>query len=283
MKDINRTTIRSNHLKNSKRGKRRIKQRRLRKVRLFAFTAPAFVLVLLLGWRLTKSDPNTDYENILTSQNTTFEDDTNDIKQQPEETESHITKTQNANDWNLILVNPWNHIPEKYEIKKKILKNGHAVDERCYPDLQKMMDDCRAAGYSPLICSSYRTKEKQERLYNNNVKSFVSQGYSEANAQVEAGKSVAVPGTSEHQLGLAVDIVDINNQNLDSSQEGTKVQQWLMHNSWKYGFILRYPSDKSNITGIIYEPWHYRYVGNDAAKYIYENAICFEEYLEMLK
>ena len=98
-------------------------------------------------------------------------------------------------------------------------------------------------------------------------------------AKEKAGASIAVPGTSAHNLGLAVDLVDINNQNLDSSQEQTDVQQWLMQNSWRYGFILRYPSDKSALTGIVYEPWHYRYVGEVAAQYIYEHNICLEEYL----
>lgn len=182
-------------------------------------------------------------------------------------------------DWRLLLVNPWTPIPDDYEVSLTKLKNGHSVDERCYPGLQAMMDDCRAAGLKPIICSSYRTQETQQRLFNNIVKKYLAKGYSEEDARVEAGKSVAVPGTSEHQLGLAVDIVDISNQILDSSQEKTAVQKWLMENSWRYGFILRYPNDKSDLTGIIYEPWHYRYVGKVAAKEIYEQRICLEEYL----
>ena len=182
--------------------------------------------------------------------------------------------------WNLILVNPWNPLPENYSFTKKELSNGHAVDERCYPDLQAMMDACRAAGNSPVICSSYRSYEKQQSLYQNKVNRLAAQGYSQETAREEAAKAVALPGTSEHQLGLAVDIVDIANQNLDSSQEDTAVQQWLMEHSWEYGFILRYPNDKSDITGIIYEPWHYRYVGKDAAAEIYQQGLCLEEYLE---
>ena len=181
--------------------------------------------------------------------------------------------------WNLLLVNPWNPLPEDYTFTLKELSNGHAVDERCYPDLQAMMDACRADGLSPLICSSYRSQEKQGSLFQNKVERLISQGMSREDAKVEAGKTVAVPGTSEHQLGLAVDIVDINNQNLDSSQESTAVQQWLIAHSWEYGFILRYPNDKSELTGIIYEPWHYRYVGKDAAKEIHETGVCLEEYL----
>ena len=105
------------------------------------------------------------------------------------------------------------------------------------------------------------------------------QGYAQTDAEEEAGKVVARPGTSEHQLGLAVDIVDLDNQNLDETQEDTAVQQWLMAHSWEYGFILRYPGGKSEITGIIYEPWHYRYVGRDAAAEIYAQGVCLEEYL----
>ena len=182
--------------------------------------------------------------------------------------------------WNLILVNPWNSLPADYTLSLTELKNGLSVDSRCYPDLQAMMDACRADGLSPVICSVYRTQEYQEKLFQNKVSRLIAQGYSEADATVEAGKSVAVPGTSEHQLGLAVDIVDINNQHLDESQESTAVQKWLMEHCWEYGFILRYPNDKSEITGIIYEPWHYRYVGHEDAEQIHSLGVCLEEYLE---
>jgi len=182
-------------------------------------------------------------------------------------------------DWQLLLVNEQNPLPDSFEVKLKKLANGHSVDERCFDDLQAMMDDCRAEGLSPLICSSYRPWDKQQSLYQRKVKQWTAKGYSLENARVQAARIVAVPGTSEHQTGLAVDIVDANNQRLDSSQESTKAQQWLMKNSWKYGFILRYPSDKSELTGIIYEPWHYRYVGKEAAKEIYEQGVCLEEYL----
>lgn len=205
--------------------------------------------------------------------------ESNDI---PEEgrTEPVETPTINTSDWNLLLVNPWNKIPDDFSVELTQLKNGHAIDERAYPDLQDMMDAMRAEGLSPLICSSYRTNEKQQTLYNNQVSKYLARGFSQSEAEAEAGKWVAVPGTSEHQTGLAVDIVDINYQLLDEKQEDTAVQKWLMKNSYKYGFILRYPSDKSEITGINYEPWHYRYVGQEAAKEIYEQGICFEEYLD---
>lgn len=196
--------------------------------------------------------------------------------------ESNITESTTKIDkteWNLILVNKNNFIPENYQVKLKQLDNGQAVDERCYEDLQEMMDDCRDEGLEPVICSSYRTNEKQTELFNRQVEKWKNLGYSDSDAKTEAGKLVAVPGTSEHQLGLALDIVDISYQILDENQENTAVQKWLMQNSWKYGFILRYPTDKRDITKISYEPWHYRYVGKKAAKEIYDAGLCLEEYL----
>jgi D-alanyl-D-alanine carboxypeptidase len=184
-----------------------------------------------------------------------------------------------GSDWRFILVNPTASLPADFTVKLMQLKNGHAVDERCYPDLQQMMDDCRAEGLQPLICSSYRTNEKQQKLFDNKVNNLISQGYSSDEAREKAAAVIAVPGTSEHQTGLAVDMVDISNQNLDESQATTPVQKWLTKNSWKYGFILRYPAEKTGVTGISYEPWHYRYVGKEAAKEIYDQGICLEEYL----
>lgn len=183
-------------------------------------------------------------------------------------------------EWRLRLVNRWNPLPKSWSVNVTQLRNGQSIDERCYPDLQDMMDDCRAKGLSPVICSSYRTWTRQEELFNAEVNLLKNQGYSDEKAKEKAGTAIAVPGTSEHQLGLAVDIVDSSYQSLDKGQEDTPVQKWLMKNSWKYGFILRYPNGKSDITGIIYEPWHYRYVGKEAAKEIYQSGLCLEEWLD---
>lgn len=187
-----------------------------------------------------------------------------------------------TNDWNMILVNPWNPISEDFTVELETIENGHSVDARIAKYLKRMLEDARAAGLSPMICSSYRTNEKQQTLYTNKINYYLSQGYSQADAESEAGKWIAVPGTSEHQTGLAVDIVSSSYQLLDQKQEETAEQKWLMENSYKYGFILRYPNAKKEITGIYYEPWHYRYVGYKTAKEIYEKDICYEEYLEEL-
>ena len=210
---------------------------------------------------------------------TSKESSESEEEESSEETEGEVTVTDVEGDWRLILVNPWNKLPDGYEVPVTALSNGLYIDERVYPDLKLFIDDCRAAGHSPYICSAYRTWDTQVYLYNNQVQQWIGYGYSEDDAKIKAATVVALPGTSEHQLGLAVDIVDSDNRQLNSTQADNATQQWMMENCWKYGFILRFPSDKEDITGISYEPWHYRYVGRDAAKEITEQGICLEEYL----
>ena len=181
----------------------------------------------------------------------------------------------------LILVNPWHLLPEEYEADLENVEYGHRMDTVAAEHLREMMADCRAAGYSPLICSSFRERAKQETLFENDVRRFRYRGYSEEEAREEAARNVAVPGSSEHEAGLAADIVYLRYQSLDESQENNETQQWLMEHCWEYGFILRYPRDKQDITGITYEPWHYRYVGYDAAQEIMSRGICLEEYLNV--
>lgn len=182
-------------------------------------------------------------------------------------------------DWKLILINSENPLPENYTVELAQLGNDQAVDARIAGELEAMLEDARAEGLSPVVVSSYRTGELQQTLYSNKVARLQKQGYSQDEAQTEAARWVARPGTSEHQLGLAVDIVAESYPVLDAGQEDTPEQQWLMANSYRYGFVLRYPEDKSYITRIGYEPWHYRYVGIEAAEQMYWNDLCLEEYL----
>ena len=184
-----------------------------------------------------------------------------------------------AEDWQILLVNPWNELPEDFEVSLKALPDGQKVDERAYEDLNAMLEACREAGLRPKICSAYRTQSKQTYLYNNKIARLRNAGYSKAAAEAEAGRWVARPGTSEHQMGLALDIVSTSYQALTKKQERTQEQKWLMEHCWEYGFILRYPNDKSEITGIGYEPWHYRYVGREVALDIRDSGLCLEEYL----
>lgn len=203
--------------------------------------------------------------------------------QQGQQTDTPEENTQespvNVDDELLTVVNPWNPLPEDWVCDLVTLSDGRRVDSRCYEAFEEMMAACRDAGYAPFLCSAYRTQETQQSLYDNKVQRLMNSGMGEEEAKVEAAKAVAIPGTSEHQLGLAVDIVDANMQDLTDEQENTETQKWLMANSWRYGFIHRYPNDKTDITGIIYEPWHYRYVGKAAAQDIFNRDITLEEYV----
>ena len=182
-------------------------------------------------------------------------------------------------DWALLLANPWTPLPENFTVEVASLKNGLQVDRRIYDALSAMLQDCQAAGLHPLVCSAYRSYATQQRLYRNKIARLRAAGWSEAAAPAEAARWVAVPGTSEHQTGLALDLVSLGYQVLDRKQETTPEQQWLMAHSWEYGFILRYPEDKQEMTGIGYEPWHYRYVGKTAAAAMHQSGQCLEEYL----
>ncbi len=214
------------------------------------------------------------------AQNTAVTDTPVAVTSTPVQTAAASGLYAKQDDWRFVLVNPWYLLPQEFaEVTTSTLPNGESVDSRCYGDLVKMLDDCRAAGGEPVVCSSYRPHAKQVTLFDDEVREGMASGMSKEQAEEEAGKEVAVPGTSEHELGLAVDLCDFDYQNLDDAQGDTATQKWLMQHCWEYGFILRYPKDKTALTGIIYEPWHYRYVGKEAAEEITKKGICLEEYL----
>lgn len=179
----------------------------------------------------------------------------------------------------VLLVNPWHSLPKGYTVELAAYSDNHAVAAVCLDALRAMLRACSEAGNTAAICSAYRTNDEQTTLFQRKLEYYLDQDYSEEESRLLAGTVVAVPGTSEHQLGLAVDLVDVNNWNLDESQADMPAQKWLMEHSWEYGFILRYPNGTSEITGIIYEPWHYRYVGVEIATEIHELGITLEEYL----
>lgn len=176
--------------------------------------------------------------------------------------------------WLLMLVNRDHPIPEDYVVGDLVeLRGGQKVDRRIYPDLQEMFDAARAEGVYPIVGSGFRTREKQQSLMDNKIASYREQGYDPTEAVELAEAWVAVPGTSEHEVGICADI------NATSGSTSDEVYQWLAENAWKYGFILRYPEDKTDVTKTIYEPWHYRYVGREAAAEIQASGLCLEEYL----
>jgi D-alanyl-D-alanine carboxypeptidase len=169
--------------------------------------------------------------------------------------------------WYLILVNEWNGIPDDFDVETVEAEDGYYVDERIREPLQEMLSDCREAGFSPRIISSFRTRETQQYLYDHTANKA----------------DTAIPGHSEHECGLAIDIIDADSlcwsDPLIDEQEDMPAQKWLMEHCHEYGFILRYPKGMQEKTGIIYEPWHYRYVGKEHAESIMSNGLCLEEYL----
>ena len=179
--------------------------------------------------------------------------------------------------WNLTLVNSTHAVPEDWVVPEFTeLRNGQRVDSRIYPELQAMFDAARAAGRTPLVISSYRTYDDQKNMLVKKYRKFKEQGYSHEDAQIEALKWAAYPGYSEHQLGLAIDEGTSNSEKCSKD----RVWSWLKEHCAEYGFIWRYSEEKSAITGIANEPWHFRYVGVEAATYIMENNLCLEEYME---
>ena len=187
----------------------------------------------------------------------------------------------------ILVVNPWNPVPDGYEpdlvpLNTDVSVEGSQVDRSCYDALMEMINACNKAAPRVCVVSSYRTHEYQTNSYNRKVQSYLDKGYTQEQAEKEAATIIAKPGTSEHQLGLAVDIIDTRLWALEEEQETLPAQRWLMEHSWEFGFILRYPKERIDKTGIIYEPWHYRYVGKEVAKEIHDSGLTLEEYLEHL-
>lgn len=184
-------------------------------------------------------------------------------------------ETVDASDPMLVLVNRNHIISDEYSGELVKLDCGKSVDSRIYPDLQAMFDEMRSDGVYPIVNEGFRTKDDQKQMMEDQINAYLGEGYSRKKAEKLAESIVAPVGSSEHELGIAVDIIADK-----SKSDNETVYNWLAKNAYKYGFILRYPSNKTTITGIDYEPWHYRYVGKKAAAEIYEQGICLEEYLE---
>lgn len=172
--------------------------------------------------------------------------------------------------WQLTLVNRWNGLPENRSFWLKTIADGEKVDRRIAGALNDMLSDAEAQGYEVHLNAGFRTSAEQQALFDDKVAAFCAGGYDDATANELAGQWVSRPGTSEHELGLAVDI----------GTETPALYDWLQDNSWRYGFIQRYPENKTSLTGVAHEPWHYRYVGEEAAAEMYAQGLCLEEYID---
>lgn len=172
--------------------------------------------------------------------------------------------------WELTLVNNDSGLPEGYTFTLTTI-DGVKVDRRIVGDLKKMMRDAKDAGYDIFLNSGYRTSTEQQQIFDDKVADFRADGYDDATARGLASQWASLPGRSEHELGLAVDI----------GTATPALYDWLAAESWRYGFIQRYPYEKTNLTGVSHEPWHYRYVGENAASEMHAQGLCLEEYVAL--
>lgn len=203
-----------------------------------------------------------DYSDIDTSDNSDGEDESVNVS-------NNITQ-------NIVLVNKEYLLDKEYEPKDLVTVNVESTKQillrqEVAESLEKMFSEAELNGIKLIAVSGFRSYQYQENVYNDSINSSGVE-YTE--------QYVAIPGTSEHQTGLAVDVGSKENTLLTEEFEETKEYKWLYNNMHRYGFIVRYPKDKENITMYEYEPWHIRYVGQEVATYIMNEGITLEEYLQ---
>ena len=201
---------------------------------------------------------------------------TDDAPEKTDDGKNVFTK----DDWRLVLINKQHSIPEDYTFNLGTIKGNMQCDERIIDDLLDMLQAAKKDQVDLMICSPYRDLEYQKMLFNRKIERYMNKGMSYMEAYQLSSQAVTVPGASEHQIGLALDIVCGTYMSLDEGFGDTEAGKWLAENSCKYGFILRYPEGKEYITGIEYEPWHFRYVGVEAATVITGQEITLEEFWE---
>lgn len=182
-------------------------------------------------------------------------------------------------EWELILVNSDNKIPLDFTVNLKKVPGGYLVDERIADALNGMISAAASDGINITICSGFRTVGLQQTLLDAKVSQYKKSGKNEDDSYRLARQYLAYPGFSEHHTGLAVDFLTDGLTSLNDKFSKSDAYPWLMENAHLHGFIPRYPMDKEELTGFMFEPWHYRYVGIEHATYIKDNSLCLEEYL----
>lgn len=200
-----------------------------------------------------------------------------------------VTPVASSADWNLVLVNRENQLAEEIPMEFYLTESGYQIDSRIQEPYSQLMEAGKAAGMDLTMVSGYRSIEQQQANYDVNYQNFLASGLSEEEARTKTEEYIALPHASEHTTGLAVDITSTalanqeGNSGLLPDLENYPEGLWLKENAPKFGFILRYPKEKEAITGINFEPWHFRYVGIENAMYMTENNLTLEEYIAILK
>lgn len=258
--------------------------------KVFMLTALCLVLAIALGVMtvlyVTK-DGDTSGGEVQNGDNTDGEQMSSVISSQltPEQ-KAVMALAEELDEWNLRLVNAKNPLPNGFTVETAKIEASYArdvgmlYDAKAVSYLNQMCAAAEKDGINLLVISSHRTNARQTVLYNNQVNKQKANHPEMSDAEVKklAATISAYPGTSEHEVGLAVDF-----NSVEQSFENTAEFQWLKTHAAEYGFILRYTKEKQDITGVIYEPWHYRYVGQKHAKKINELGYCLEEYIDYLK
>lgn len=226
-------------------------------------------------------------ENKLKKENEQLQAEAEKAKVQPSSEEIAKENAEklasNDDDWSLVLINSESPLDTSYAPSLTKITDDYSVDSRIADDTKKMFQDAADAGMSLNIVLAYCDNETLKESFNNEMLNWIYQGEAPLDAYDKTKQSVALPGSSEHATGLAMDITSSDYQGADDEEESTDEVKWLKANCANYGYILRYPAEKADITGVGYEPWHFRYVGKTAAKEIMGQGITLEEYLEQQK
>lgn len=268
----------------------------MRKYILLVTKLLLIIILIFIVWEILFSkktlETNTNTQNLISNiHEHLIENISNDINYENIDNSVSSIKNQNIDnssnattnidkvditDWKLTLVNYENALPSNFSIKLASIDRSRKFDARAIDELKKMIKDMKKDGIENVwVQSSYRDIKYQEKIFNEKIDKYVEQGKSREEAEKLTLKTINKPGTSEHNLGLAVDF-----NYVDYTFDETQGFKWLKENAENYGFILRYPKEKENITKIDYEPWHWRYVGVENAKKINELGMCLEEYIK---
>lgn len=243
----------------------------------------ACCVLLFFNFRLNKQYQRTEaevraYVEELSNVNKQLEESKAQLDDKATELQTLTDSSTTTDSWKLILVSEKNPMQQGFTVDLEEVE-GQKVDTRAAEELRAMLEAMTAAGLEPVLASGYRTFQEQDKLFDEYVSGKVKEGLSYEDAFYAAKLSADLPGTSEHQTGLAVDIVAASYTTQDAEQANTEEAKWLAEHCEEYGFILRYPETKESVTGKNYESWHYRYVGKEAASYIMENGMTLEEFV----
>ncbi len=267
-------------MRNTKEKRRRRRKRAIRRMFWRGAIALSGVLILLLTWNLTSCALR--YLSLSDDRQQEDMEEEGEDRERKEEKEEAVRTTADATD--LLLVNKTHPLDSAWKPNLiRIREYGVEVDSSIADHLREMLAAGEKKGLSFWIASAYRSTQRQRELLDEDIEALIHKGYSYSEAYEEVVRETMPVGCSEHATGLAVDIVAKDYQILDEKQGRTDEILWLQQNCSRYGFILRYPEGKEDITKVSYESWHFRYVGVEAAEEIMSQGLTLEEYMESVE